>query len=108
MKELSASSKLLCGNIMSALDKHYPAFRNFWMINIDQDGGIVQVRNFMLSGKMGFVLHTAKIDPEMKSIVRAGGELLERYRALRGRNLSLEQSMKDTYTNASGQMVFDK
>ncbi len=105
---LKPTSKLLCSNIMIALDKHYPAFKNWWLISIDEKGGIVKVMNVMLSGRMGFILHTSKIDAEMKSIVRAGGELLERHRVLRGRNVSLETAMQDTTRKVTGDMVFDK
>jgi len=104
---VKAASQTLARNIMSTLDKHYPAVSQFWLINVDEVGGIVQVSNFLLSGRMGFVLHTSKIDPEMKSVVRAGGELLERHRVSRGRTLTLEEALRDTVRKASGELLHD-
>lgn len=85
----------LHNNMIKALRKEYPAFKDHWHITIDTRGGIVQVRNLLLSGDMGFVLHITKIDPEMRRVRKEAGELLERFRVARGRQLSIQAAMKD-------------
>jgi hypothetical protein len=81
--------------MIKALRKAYPAFADYWKITIDTRGGIVQVRNLLLSGDMGFVLHINKIDPEMRRVREMAGELFERFNVARGRALSIQKAMRD-------------
>ena len=37
-----------------------------------------------MTGNWGFVMHSDKIDGDYKSVMRAGGEILERYNQKRG------------------------
>jgi hypothetical protein len=55
-------------------------------VNVDSTGGIASVYNLRLSGKWGFILKLRDIygADGMKKVIRAGGELLERYRMRRG------------------------
>ena len=77
-------------DVLACLKKHYPAYASGWDVGINT-GGIVQVRNMWLSGKMGFVLHAASLVSDLdKKVMQAGGELLERYRMLTGRNVTFE------------------
>lgn len=85
----------LHNNMIKALRKDYPAFKDYWKITIDTRGGIVQVRNLMLSGDMGFVMHITKIDPEMRRVREMAGELFERFNVARGRALSIQKAMAD-------------
>lgn len=71
------------------LVEHYPGHQ--WATSADHATGMAHVKLLYLdtegiNGRYGFQLHLAKLssDPGMKSVVRAGGELLERYRLKRG------------------------
>lgn len=68
-----------------ALHTHYPG--HLWGVSADVETGIAKVFNLRLSGQWGFVikLNTLVNDVELKSVIRAGGELLERYKMHRGR-----------------------
>ena len=63
------------------LYKHYPGYR--WAVHCDGHNGVVDVRNLTLSGKWGFRMMLR--DMCTQEIVRAGGEILERYRVRRGK-----------------------
>ena len=63
------------------LYKHYPGYR--WAVHCDGHNGVVDVRNLTLSGKWGFRMMLR--DMSTQEIVRAGGEILERYRVRRGK-----------------------
>lgn len=67
-----------------ALNKHYHGYA--WAVNASSETGMVQVRNLSLSGEWGFNLHLSNVinDVDMKRVVAAGGEILERYNARRG------------------------
>jgi hypothetical protein len=65
------------------------------------------VQNTFLSGKMGFVLLTSQIDPEMKAVMRAGGELLERYRVARSHALDIRETLMNAERNHKGEVVYD-
>lgn len=94
----------LHNNMIKALRKAYPAFADYWKITIDTRGGIVQVRNLLLSGDMGFVMHITKIDPEMKRVREMAGELFERFNVARGRALSIQKAMADVEKKNSFQL----
>lgn len=62
------------------LHEAYP--RHLWAVTCEGDKGIATVRNMALSGEWGFVLKLNEIytaSDWKKKIVRAGGELLERF-----------------------------
>ena len=62
------------------LHEAYP--RHLWAVTCEGDKGIATVRNMALSGEWGFVLKLSEIytaSDWKKKIVRAGGELLERF-----------------------------
>ena len=59
----------------------YPG--HVWRVETQQ--GIVTVHNLLLSGKWGFRLRITEIDSMGKIVVRAGGELLERYNLSRAK-----------------------
>lgn len=66
--------------IANKLHACYPG--HIWAVAIE--GGTAKIQNLLLSGRMGFIVKLSKISPEMTEIMRAGGELLERYRQRRG------------------------
>lgn len=102
-----ATVVVLHNNLIKALRKEYPAFKDTWHITVDTRGGIVQVRNLLLSADMGFVLHITKIDPEMRRVREAAGELFERYGIARKRGLSIKQAMKDVKRDPWGRIYYE-
>lgn len=95
---------VLAKNAAAVLDKHYPG--HLWGINVNGETGVMQVFNLALSGRWGFILKLDKIDPELRAVMRAGGELLERYRLKRGAlDLGNIASLDRDY---AGNKVFDR
>lgn len=105
---ISGAGQTLCRNLIARLEQAYPAFVGAWRVIINEQGGIIEVTNLMLSGRMGFVMHIKSIDPEGRKVVRAGGELLERYRIARsgGRVAALEQVFGQA-RNFRGDLIAD-
>lgn len=70
--------------IAETLHAHYPG--HLWGVKCSHEQGIATVLNLRLSGRWGFVIHLRKIldDPSLKTVITAGGEILERYRMKRG------------------------
>jgi hypothetical protein len=75
-----ASAEILAKNVGEHLHRHYPG--HLWAVNVG--GGVVTVQNLSLSGKWGFRIFENEIDPDYKCVMRAGGELLERFNLRRG------------------------
>lgn len=81
---VSATDEVMAKGMAEVLHRHYPGY--LWGVNIG--GGVVNVLNLSLSGKWGF---TIKLPGQYsasdfdRQVMRAGGELLERYRLARGR-----------------------
>lgn len=84
LSEGSVTDYIMSRDAAELLNKHYPG--HLWAVNCD--GKFLDVKNLYLSGQWGFrlkvdFLHSGSdLD---KKVVRAGGELLERYRLKRGR-----------------------
>jgi len=78
-----AKDQTLAQNIAAVLYKKYPG--HLWAVNVDGHNGVAQIMNLALSGRWGFMIKIREIDTEYKSIMRAGGELLERYKLKRCR-----------------------
>lgn len=79
----------LCKSVWEVLDKHYPGHP--WMVGADHFAGVVTIQlayedrvEFNYS-RYGFLLHIRNLDaPEsMKKVMRAGGEMLERWKLAR-------------------------
>lgn len=70
--------------IAETLNKHYPG--HLWGVNASGETGIATVFNLRLSGRWGYIIKLSEIlhDPSMKMVIKAGGEVLERYRLSRG------------------------
>ena len=73
----------LAKQIADTLTKHYPG--HLWAVGIDHEQGVATIENVLLPGKWGFYVHLINIDPGMKRVIMAGGELLERFNVHRGR-----------------------
>lgn len=71
--------------IAERLNAAYPGY--LWAVHIQWRQGIATVRNLSLSGVWAFVVHLTLVasasELEAKAL-RAGGEILERYRMRRG------------------------
>ena len=82
--ELSANDLVMARHMADTLHRHYPG--HLWAVTCDGAKGIATVRNLMLSGSWGFVLHlptTYSASEWDKRVIRAGGEVLERFRISR-------------------------
>lgn len=88
------------------LHTHYPL--HLWGVSADIHAGIAKVFNMRLSGQWGFIIKLATLnhDPDLKSVIRAGGELLERYRLRRGR--FDDAAYNDLPTDFAGNHLADK
>ena len=89
----------LANNISAVLHKKYPG--HLWGVNVDGKNGVAQIMNLALSGRWGFMIKIREIDTEYRAIMRAGGELLERYNLSRGRLNEKEYQLleKDKFGN---------
>lgn len=69
-----------CGDV---LEKNFPGW--WWMINPDEEAGVMYFYTLRLSGEWGYTLKIDDVqkDPEKLALV-AGGEILERYNIKRG------------------------
>ena len=105
-----ATTALMRKNILAVLEKHYPhmcqwpgdgisrlANRSPWVIDIKdfKTGGIVTIRNLLLSGEMGVTIKMVSLDadPDYRSIIRFVGELLERYNITREKCLDIRDDI---------------
>lgn len=69
----------LAKRMWSVLQFHYPG--HWWLTGANHRQGIATVKFPMFTSySMMIKLSTLKTDPGMKSVIRAGGEFLERYR----------------------------
>lgn len=77
---LSADDLALCGMAADKLNDHYP--NHLWAVHLNSDktGGVMIIRNLAMSTKYGYVLHLKNLhnDPDLKRVMMAGGEILER------------------------------
>lgn len=83
--------------IAGVLEKAYPGY--LWAVNADTRNNICSVNALTLSGEWGFYLHLSEIDATGKKAKEMAGELLERYRVVRGaidvdQVLSIEKDFK--------------
>lgn len=84
--EVAANDLVMAKTMADALHTAYQG--HLWAVTCDGKSGMADVRNLFLSGNWGFrlKLHAIYSGSEFKKeVLRAGGELLERYRLSRGR-----------------------
>lgn len=109
VKQPPASVEALAKNILTALNKAYgDDWMAGWKVAIDTEGGIVQVRNLYISGKMGFIMKITAIDPEMTNVVRHAGELLERYNISRSRSVDVVDAVSNLKRNYQGEALHEE
>ena len=84
--DLGANDFVIAREMAEALHQAYPG--HLWAVSCSGETGMADVRNLMLSGSWGFRLKLKDIysgSAFKKDVIKAGGELLERYRVARGR-----------------------
>lgn len=83
--EVDGSLALLTKRYGEALEKQYPGW--LWVINPDEDGGVIYIYSLRLSGEWGYVLKTGEVENDCheKAAITAGGAILERYGIRRGK-----------------------
>ena len=83
--QLTANDLVTAKTMAETLHQHYPG--HLWAVTCDGATGMASVRNLALSGMWGFQLRlpaTYTASDFKRRVVRAGGELLERFRVSRG------------------------
>jgi hypothetical protein len=101
----SANDMILAKEIADTLNTHYPG--HLWAINVD--GGVANIHDLMLSGQWGYRLLLTNMysaSELKKDTIRAGGEILERFRLSRGQ--FSEAQYTQLKTNFAGDFVFDR
>jgi hypothetical protein len=103
----TANDHITAKTMADALDNHYPG--HLWAVSADSSTGLCTIRDLLLSGQMGCVLKIPAIysaSSFQADVIRAGGEILERYRLSRGR--LDEAQYAGLKTNFAGEFAFDK
>ncbi len=82
--DVSANDYVVARNIAEKLHSHYPG--HAWGVTCEGKKGIATVRNMLLSPNWGFIIRLQEYfgDTEMHCVIKAGGEILERFRVNRG------------------------
>jgi hypothetical protein len=109
---------------MATLWKHYPGYSKWpgniiatedqspWIIDIKDfsTGGVVTIRNKLLSGNMGVTIHLKKLqeDPDFKSVVMYVGELLESYNQTREKALEIRESIYNMPRDWRGNAILQR
>jgi len=109
---LSGYADTLAKNLIKRLNMAYPVFcdeasgQSLWCIKVNEPGGVIEVTNLALNGNYGFLMHISRIDPEGRKVIRAAGELLERYRISRGqRTNAVLTDLNDAKRDFTGRLV---
>ena len=105
MDKIDIANQTIAKHVAETLNKHYPG--HMWLVHADILQGICSVRNQRLSSNMGFMIHLddLSVDTTDKTIISAGGELLERFRLSRGSFNESEYVCTDKKIN--GDLVYD-
>ena len=80
-----ANDMILAKEIADTLTQHYGGWA--WAVHVDGKNGVASIRNVQLSGTWGYVLKLVNMysaSDFRKDVVRAGGEILERFGVIRG------------------------
>jgi hypothetical protein len=93
--------------LAEALTKAYPG--HAWAVNVEGRTGLITIRDLYLSGQYGYVLKIGQvysISSLERDAVRAGGEILERFRF--DRSQFKAEQYADAPVDFSGRLLFDK
>lgn len=83
--DISANDLLLAKDMADVLNTQYPG--HLWAVNVDGKQGMADIRNLALSGDWGYRLRIVtnfSASEFRKRVIRAGGEILERFGQRRG------------------------
>lgn len=61
---------------VDTLSRHYPHWP--WSVHVNSEDGLLNIFNLAVSNRYGYVLYLDQLDCDMKCVMRAGGEILER------------------------------
>lgn len=103
---IAANDLVMAKTMADTLHTAYPG--HLWAVTCDGKQGMADVRNMALSGNWGFRLKLRDIysaSEFKKDVLRAGGELLERYKLARGR--FREDQYSDIPTDFAGRLKGD-
>lgn len=106
--EIDVNDHVMARHMADTLHKHYPG--HLWAVTCDGRKGIATVRNLALSGEWGFVLHLPQIYSASewdKRVVRAGGEILERYRISRASHDRVADQIAAAPKNFAGRLLVE-
>jgi hypothetical protein len=99
-----AQAQLLVQQCAEKLHEHYP--HHMWSVCTSDDWSCVFVKCLNVSQLYGVTLHTTKVqnDPDLKCVVRAGGEILERGFLNRGKGSGVDANKLDLMGVAKNQI----
>lgn len=107
LPHVSALDMNLSKTLAECLHRHYPEW--LWAVNVSHRTGMIDIRNLHLTGNHGYRLRlgiTYSISSLERDVMRAGGEILERFR------MSRAQFQAEQYghapTDFAGRLLFDK
>lgn len=84
--QLTANDMIFAREMAETLHAQYP--NHLWAVTCEGEKGIATIRNLALSGEWGYVLRLPAIysmSQFKEKVIRAGGEILERFRLARGK-----------------------
>lgn len=93
--------------LSEVLQKHYPG--HMWAVNVESRTGLITIRDLYLSGTWGYVLKIGAVYSASsleRDAVRAGGEILERFRMQRAQFVA--EQYADAKVDFTGRLLFDK
>ncbi len=104
--DIEGADETMAKNMAEALHKHYPG--QLWAVTCSGKTGVATIRNLALSAHWGYVikLKNLKYDHDGKLVMRAGGEILERFQVARAKGVDLER-IAHLHLAANGAPTFD-
>jgi len=77
-RRVQAAEKRVSHAIGAKLEQTYPG--HYWRVEIPHNQGIIKIMLPYFTGKVwGYIIPFDKLDPTHQTVVKAGGELLERF-----------------------------
>lgn len=105
--ERHANDVLMAKTASEDLCRAYPGW--MWGVHVDGEAGLCDIKNFNLSGNWGYRLKLSDIysaSSFQADVIRAGGEILERFHQARGKFDA--QRWSDLMLKANGAPIGDK
>lgn len=96
----------LSKDLGEALNSQYPG--HLWGVRVQGEQGIATIHNLMLSAEWGYVLLLSKsysASDLRQRAIKAGGEILERFKVVRGR--LNDDNMASMETDFAGRVLGD-